>query len=63
MSRKANRVRKNVATTNLGTKVTTRGNEITLETPKATVTNIREAKRDLGWLAADVFSTPSAYRA
>ena len=45
------------------TRVSTVRETITLETPKATVTDIREAKRDLSWLAADVFSTPSGYRA
>jgi len=47
--------------TNLGTKVTESATEITLETPKASVTPIRR-DTDLAWLAADVFSTASAYR-
>ena len=47
---------------------------VTLESPKADVLSFaegrkaarkarRERNRDMSWLAADVFSTPSAYRA
>lgn len=67
MSRKANRKinRAKRTCTELGLIVTTNGNEITLETRKAPVVNIKRARknRDLAWLAADVFSTPSGYRA
>lgn len=50
-----------------GCLVTTVGNDITLETPKASVHSIRKARKsrkaaDLSWLMADVLSTPSAYR-
>ena len=54
------------------TQVSTVREEITLETPKARVVQIGSRKdrkaqarknRDLSWLAAATFSTPSAYRA
>ena len=67
MSRKANRKinRATVTNTAEGCPVTTNGNEITLESTKATVSQISTARknRDLAWLAGDVFSTASAYRA
>jgi hypothetical protein len=63
MSRKANRRvnRAEAFKTSLGTLVTTKGNEITLETPRAKVVQIGTAK-NLAWLMADVLSTPSGYR-
>ncbi len=36
--------------------------EITLETPKATVTKLVPKGRDMAWLMAATLSTPSAYR-
>ena len=57
--RKVNRARHaQVTTTDLGTKVTTNGSEITLETPKASVTPIGSANRE--WLMREVCSTPYA---
>lgn len=57
--RKVNRKRHAIVTTTAeGCRVTTNGSEITLESPKATVTAIGKANRE--WLARDVFSTPYA---
>jgi hypothetical protein len=52
MSRKSNRKinRARVTTTAEGCTVTTEGNHITLESPKATVTDIRSAKPNREWL-------------
>jgi len=63
MSRKANRIRKTTTTTAEGCRITTQGNHITLESPKATVIGrITPRGRDLAWLMGDVLSTDSAYR-
>lgn len=60
--RKVNRARHDVVTTtDLGTKVTTNGQEITLETPKASVIgSIGPKGRDMSWLMRDCLSTEYA---
>jgi len=73
MSKTANRARKNTAEINMrsetaeGCRVTTtrtKGrHEITLETAPKVIGSIGPKGRDLSWLAGDVFSTDSAYRA
>ena len=53
--------KKTVRTTDLGTKVTTRGNNITLETPaKPKLRLVKNTGRDMSWLMDAVSSTPYA---
>ena len=65
MSRKANRkINRAVVTASAeGCRITTDGNHITLESPKANVIgSIGPEGRDLSWLMADSLSTANGYR-